>query len=311
MIYLDGSRFFFDIEGCFSNLVNSAREHNKNLPGDKSANELCTAIAKHFSVKKDHVKAALGYDEALHSILKNDAKVVVPELDGAADILKSALSDSKVISVGKTSDLKVRIADIIGEIENSNADAVFFSNPCFPTTLLFFEEDIVSLAKTVKCKVIVDESHIIDNSVSLIKYVNEIQDLVVLKKMRFGGDFVAVFGNVLPDFDCKMAAEDQAAAKIIFEHDSAIKTAERKLTDSIDSLYIRIKKLAIKYDSVERLFRSKSDSVFMKVKDAERRGKELFENGISIYYDENYFCVFAGDKDENEALLSALEKVLQ
>lgn len=311
MIYLDGSRFFFDIEGCFSNLVNSAREQNRNLPGDRLADDLCTAMAKHFSVKKDYVKAASGYDEALQSTLKNDAKVVVPELDGTADILKSALSDSKVISVGKTSDLKIRVNDIIKEIENNNADAIFLSNPCFPTSLSVSEEDMVFLTKNVKCRVIIDESYIVDNSVSLIKYLNEIPNLVVLKKMRFGGDFVAVFGGELSNFDCGMTAENQTAAKIIFEHDSAIKTAERKLTDSIDSLYIRIKKLAIKYDSIERLFRSKSDFVFLKVKDAKRRGKELFENGISIYYDENYFCIFAGDKDENEALLSALEKVLQ
>ena len=36
MIYLDGSRFFFDIEGCFSKSIEQAREQNKNLPGDKT-----------------------------------------------------------------------------------------------------------------------------------------------------------------------------------------------------------------------------------------------------------------------------------
>ena len=98
---------------------------------------------------------------------------------------------------------------------------------------------------------------------------------------------------------------------MIFNHSSALKTALRKLTDSRDSLYIRIKKLAIKYDSVERLFRTKADCVFFKVKDAERRNAELLEHGVSIRCADGYFCIFAGDKDENEAVLAALEQVLQ
>ncbi|MBR5310159.1 MAG: histidinol-phosphate transaminase, partial [Oscillospiraceae bacterium] len=93
--------------------------------------------------------------------------------------------------------------------------------------------------------------------------------------------------------------------------DSAIKTAQRKLIDSRDSLYIRIKKLAIKYDALERLYRSRANCVFFKVKDAEERAKKLFEMGISVYCRDGYFCVFAGEKDENEVVLKALDEVLK
>lgn len=311
MIYLDGSKFFFDIEACFSNLINSAREQNRNLPGDGFAKELRSVMAKHFSVKAENIKVSSGYDVFFQNILKGNAKVIIPELDGSATILSSALADPEIFTVKKNSDLKVRLSDIAAKAIDKNADAIFFSNPCFPTSLIASGEDIIELAKTVSCKVIVDESYLISEDTSLVKSINKADNLIVIKKMRFGGEFTAIFGKNLPDFDCNMAAEDQAAAKVIFEHDSALKTAERKLTDSIDSLYIRIKKLAIKYDSVERLFRSKSDCVFLKVKDSETRGKKLYENGISVYYDDNYFCIFAGDKDENETLLSVLEKVLK
>ena len=62
---------------------------------------------------------------------------------------------------------------------------------------------------------------------------------------------------------------------------------------------------------MERLFRTKADCVFFKVKDAERRNAELLEHGVSIRCRDGFFCVFAGDKDENEAVLAALEQVLQ
>ena len=134
---------------------------------------------------------------------------------------------------------------------------------------------------------------------------------MVLKKMRFGGEPVFACGKNLPEFDCKIAAADEAAANVIFNHTSALKTALRKLCDSRDSLYIRIKKLAIKYGSVERLYRTKADCVFFKVKDAEKRYAVLIEHGITVRCRDGYFCVFAGNKDENEAVLTALESVLQ
>ena len=57
MIYLDGTKFFFDIEGCFSNLVQKAREESKNSEPDKKAGELCGGFAKFFGTKTEFVKA--------------------------------------------------------------------------------------------------------------------------------------------------------------------------------------------------------------------------------------------------------------
>ena len=44
---------------------------------------------------------------------------------------------------------------------------------------------------------------------------------------------------------------------------------------------------------------------------AEERAKKLFDMGISVYSKDGYFCVFAGEKDENETVLKALEEVLK
>ena len=56
MIYLDGSRFFFDIEGCFSKSVEQAREQNKEIEGDKYAKELCTGFAKFLAQSRNLLK---------------------------------------------------------------------------------------------------------------------------------------------------------------------------------------------------------------------------------------------------------------
>jgi len=310
MIYLDGSRFFFDIEGCFSNLCAKVREENKNSEADETAAELCKGFAKFFGTKPEFVKAGKDYKTVLKGILSG-GKTVVPEYEISAEHFSSAFGEEKIISVKKAPDMKIKAEALANAANESSAKAVFISNPCCPTGLEISPEEIKKLCSLTDAKIVVDESFCVDESVSALSTVSEIENLIVLKKMRFGGEPVFACGKNLPEFDCGISASDQAAGKVIFDKDSAIKTAQRKLNDSRDSLYIRIKKLAIKYDSLERLYRTKANCVFFKVKDAEERAEKLMSMGISVYCKDGGFCVFAGEKDENEAVLKALEEVLK
>ncbi len=310
MIYLDGTKFFFDIEGCFSNLAAQAREQNAEKEPDKEAKELCRGFGKFFKINPEFVKAGKDYQTVLEVLLDEKDTVLIPEHDISFEHYASAFDENSVLKIKKTPDMKIK-AEKVAEFANENkVKAVFLSNPCCPTTLEMPAEEIKKLASLTNAFIIVDESYCLDEETSAIKFVPECENLAVLKKMRFGGDPVFVCGKNLPDFDCKISAAEQAVGAMIFAHDSALKTAQRKLSDSQGSLYIRIKKLAIKYDSLERLYRSKANCVFFKVKNSEERAKALSEKGISVYEKEGYLCVFAGDKDENEAVLSALEEIL-
>lgn len=310
MIYLDGSRFFFDIEGCFSNLCEKAREENKDSEADKKAEELCKGFAKFFGTKPEFVKAGKDYETLLSGIFGEEAKAVVPEFDVSAENFVSAFGKEPVF-VKKSADMKIKAENLAAAANENGADLIYLSNPCCPTGLEIAPAEVVKLCSLTGAKVVVDESFCVDESVSVLKNVPETENLVVLKKMRFGGDPVFACGKNLPEFGCGISASEQAVGTVIFEKNSALKTAQRKLTDSRDSLYIRIKKLAIKFDSLERLYRAKGNCVFFKVKEVEERAKKLLDMGISIYSKDGYFCVFAGEKDENEAVLKALEEVLK
>lgn len=311
MIYLDGSRFFFDIEGCFSKSVEQARLQNADSEADKNATELCEGFAKFFGAKSENIRAAKDYETILRGLFETAPKALIPEHEIFEERFKSAFENAEIISFKKAPDMKIRTDALIGAVNESEAEAVFITNPCCPTAIDISAEEIIKLCDGTKAKVIVDESFCVDESVSVLKASAERENLVVLKKMRFGGEPVFACGKDLAEFGCGINAADQAAGKVIFEHDSALKTAQRKLIDSRDSLYIRIKKLAIKYDALERLYRSKANCIFFKVKDAEERAKKLLDMGISVYCKDGYFCVFAGEKDENEAVLKALEEVLK
>ena len=310
MIYLDGSRFFFDIEGCFSNLCEKAREENKNSEGDKTAAELCGGFAKFFGTKPEFVRAGKDYKTLLKGIFGEEAKAVVPEFDISAENFSSAFGKEPLF-VKKSPDMKIKAENLAAAASENGANFVFLSNPCCPTGLEIATAEIIKLCSVTEAKIVVDESFCVDESVSVLSAVSETENLIVLKKMRFGGEPVFAAGKNLPEFECEISASDQAVGKVIFDKNSALKTAQRKLIDSRDSLYIRIKKLAIKFDSLERLYRAKGNCVFFRVKNAEERAKELFDMGISIYAKDGYFCVFAGEKDENEAVLKALGEILK
>ena len=310
MIYLDGSRFFFDIEGCFSNLCEKAREENKDSEADENAKELCKGFAKFFGTKTEFVRAGADYKTLLNGIFGAEAKAIVPEPDISAENFAFAFG-AEPVRVEKTQDMKIKAENLATAANENGADMIYLSNPCCPTGLEIAPAEIKKLCALTDVKIVVDESFCVDESFSVLSTASETENLVVLKKIRFGGEPVFACGKNLPEFNCKISASEQAVGTVIFEKNSAIKTAQRKLVDSRDSLYIRIKKLAIKYDSLERLYRAKGNCVFFKVKDAEERAKKLLDMGISVYSKDGYFCVFAGEKDENEAVLKALEEVLK
>lgn len=309
MIYMDGSRFFFDIEGEFSGLCGSVRERNAALSGDPEAAALRQGFSRFFQTVPENVRVAENFEKLLFPLL-NGKTVVIPAVDESADHFFTTFPEKSFLSAEKPADLKIRPAVLADFVIGNGADALYLTNPCCPTSLELSAAEMEALVSETKALVVVDESHMVGEENSAVSLTKHYENLVVLKKMRFGGEGVFAVGQKLPDISCDLPAADQAAGAIIFERDSALKTALRKLTDSRNSLYIRIKKLAIKYDSVERLYRTKADHVFFKVKDAARRAEELSEKGILVRQTEGGVCVFAGDKPENEAVLAALEEVL-
>ena len=120
MIYLDGSRFFFDIEGCFSNLCEKVREENKNSEADKNAAELCKGFAKFFGTKPEFVRAGKDYKTVLKGIFGEKAKAVVPEFDISAENFVSAFGIEPVF-VKKSSDMKIKAENLADAAKENGA----------------------------------------------------------------------------------------------------------------------------------------------------------------------------------------------
>ncbi|HPR39715.1 MAG TPA: hypothetical protein PKY19_00035 [Oscillospiraceae bacterium] len=311
MFYLDGSVFFFDIEEAFSRLIGVARGENAGTPGDPFAKGLCGGFAEVYGTKPEFVRAGADYKTLLRGILPVDTAAVIPEYDCSAEAFRAAFPDNGLSVVSRTKDMKIDADALLAAAEKEPGSVIFLTNPACPASLELSVAEVRSLTSAAKGLVLVDESHMADPKESVLKDAGVTPNLVVLKKLWFGGNPVYAAGADLPEFDGGISASNQAAAEIIFKHPAVLKTAQRKLMDSRESLYLRIKKLAVKYRAPERLYRTKADCVFFRTDGAERIAAGLEELGIAVRRDGDYLCVFAGNRAENDVAVESLETVLK
>lgn len=309
MIYLDGSQFFFNIEDCFSNLIQTVR--NPEYCGkEKNSEELYDRIRSYLSQKNLEVRAGKNYQTIFDNLFADENKIAVFKYDEIGDKIVHTFGNDRVEIFHKRPDMKIKLEDYIEDIKKRNITALLLSNPCFPTSLLIDKEEILSFAQKVNIKIVIDESHMIDNGSSLIGDLNSYPNIYLLKQLKFAGNPVVTFGNALPEFSCNMEKEDIAAACVIYQHNSALKTAERKTLDSINSLYIRIKKLAVKFDSICHLYRTKSDNIFLECKNPESIAEKLLDSGFKINYDDKYLWFTSGNSEDNDKLIAKFEDIL-
>ncbi len=311
MFYLDGSTFFFDIEGSFSRLIGVARGENAGKPGDPAARAACGGFAAVYEVRPELVRAGADYETVLRGILPADATAVVPEYDCSAEAFRAAFPENRLTAVPRTKDMKIDPGALLSAAEREAGAVIFLTNPACPASLELSADEVRRLSSMAKCPVLVDESHMAEPKESVLKDAGMLPNLVVLKRLRFGGDPVCAAGAGLPDFAGGISAPDQAAAEIIFKHPAVLKTAQRKLADSRESLYLRIKKLAVRYRALGRLYRARGDCVFFEIGDAESAAAQLAELGVTVRRDGGHLCVFAGNRAENDVAVESLEIVLK
>lgn len=302
MIILDGSRSFFDTESIFSDLV--ARARTSETEESVARQKLYSAFAAFSHAKEEYVAASGDITKLAVSFLGDAGRIVVASSDGFGRDVMEAIPEREYHVCGKNDELKLKASDIVSAVNECGAEAVVLSNPCFPTSLAMEREDILGICEKTCALVIVDESRLVSSEDSLFIDTCKYDNLAVVRRFNFGGSICMAAGR--DAWKCKElpSVSDMMAASVIFEHSSAVRTYERKLSDSIGSLYIRCKKLAIKYESIERIYRSRADFVYMSVSNADKKADLFLDEGIKVGHDDGHIWIFAGDTKENDEFIS-------
>ena len=321
-IRLDANESF--IRTDYSNIIQGLKNVDLNRYPDPYAKKLIRTYCEFYGVNSDLVTAGNGSDELISIIaacfLQKNDKILYFSPDFSMYAFYSSLYELDVVVASKKSDLTIDVDAAIDKINSENIKAVFFSNPCNPTSLGLQKTDVVKLVRSVNSLVILDEAYMDfwDEKESLLRETDQYDNLIVLRTCSKALSMAALrLGFAVSN---RKITEKLRAAKSPYNVNTLTQgIAEYLLRNKQDitkrielckaarsELYSGLMDLGASY--FETIYPSVTNFVFIKAS----RAKEIFDfllvKSIAVRCMGNYIRITAGSCEENKAVLDALKE---
>ena len=156
---------------------------------DPDCNQLKKAIAKRFKIKVGGIFVANGSEaiiKLLPQVLLNPGdEVIIPKLTFPMFDIASKMSDGKVIFSNILADFDIDLDDIKSKL-TKNTKLIFLCNPNNPTGRLILKKKIIEFVKSTEATVVVDEANIEFGGKTVIREVNRLSNLIILRTFSKG-----------------------------------------------------------------------------------------------------------------------------
>jgi len=318
-IRLDVNESFIEID---RDLINGAINGVKlNRYPDPFASAAVTAFAEMFGVKPANVTAGNGSDELLgiiaSSMLEKGGKVLCLSPDFSMYGFYSRLYELETAVLEKNADMTVNIGELTDYINNNGVKALFFSNPCNPTSLGVVKNNVMRLVEGVSALVVLDEAYMDfwDEKESLVKEAQIHKNLIVLRTcsksvaiagLRFGfavacDEITAALKTVKSPFNVNSLTQAIGAA-VLSDRDNyrknicAVKMNTFWLYNALDSLKL-----------FDKIYDTRTNFVFAETKKAREIYEYLLSQSIAVRLFNGHLRICAGSERENTALIDALK----
>lgn len=327
-IRLDANESFADINDYIEGGAAAiASRINFNRYPDAAAGRLCEAFASCFGVDAGCVTTGNGSDELISIItsamLSKGETVLTCEPDFSMYRFYPAVYELKVESMPKNERLTVDADALIARAEELNAGMVIFSNPCNPTSTGITREEVLRIIGGVRGLVVVDEAYMDFWDQSVLDVAAEHDNVIVLKTcskalgcaaMRIG---FAVASRRITDalravkspYNTDAFSQELGAALLsvpgIVEKLSGIMVRSR------ETLYGGICSLKERKHDIMEIYPSRTNFVFMRLRDSRGVFRKLLDRSIAVRCFDGYLRITAGTDEENAAVISALEDILE
>ena len=319
---LDANESF--IKTDYDNIIQGLKNVDINRYPDPYAKRLIQTYCDFYGIDPDLVTAGNGSDELISIIsacfLQKNDKVLCFSSDFSMYSFYSSLYELYVIVASKKSDLTIDVDEAIDKIKSESIKAVFFSNPCNPTSLGLRKNDVVKLVQSVDALVILDEAYMDfwDEKESLLKETEQYDNLIVLRTCSKALGMAALrLGFAVSN---RKITEKLRAAKSPYNVNTLTQSiAEYLLMDKQNiakrielckaaksELYSGLKDLCAPY--FETIYPSVTNFVFIKTSYAKEIFDFLLTKSIAIRCMGNYIRITAGSHEENKAVLEALKE---
>lgn len=169
-------------------VINKEKVNINHYP-DPYHNDLRKALSEKFNIHEKNFIFGTGADGLIENIVRilinSGEKVVMPDLSFLNASFATIIAGGEVVFSKMKDDFHIDFADLKSKIDDKTK-MVFLCNPNNPTGLLETKEDILDLVKSTGALVVVDEANIEFGGESVIGYVNDFENLLVIRTFSKG-----------------------------------------------------------------------------------------------------------------------------
>ena len=313
-IYLDAN------ESPFENAIN-------RYPDNKHT-ELTKVVSNIKNVNVNQIVFGNGTDEILDLIVRvfcnpnKDKIITLPPTYGMYDVIAKT-NGVENIEIPLKSDFSIDKNEIL-KLSSSCIKILFLCSPNNPTGNSFDTNDLTDLIKGFNGVVVVDEAYIdFSSKQSLISLINDNNNLIITQTMskaygmagiRLGMGFsnqkiINYLNKIKPPYNINVLTERKALEGL---------NKIDEIKKNID-LVLNQRKLLLscleKLDFIEKIYKSDSNFLLVKVDNADLRYNQLLKNGIIVRdrsnqpLCQNCLRITIGTENENKSLIKILNQL--
>ena len=314
LIYLDANESPFD--------------SGINRYPDNKHTELKKVISNIKNINVNQIVFGNGTDEILDLIVRvfcnpnKDKIITLPPTYGMYDVIAKT-NGVENIEIPLKSDFSIDKNEIL-KLSSSSIKILFLCSPNNPTGNSFDTNDLTDLIKGFNGIVVVDEAYIdFSSKQSLISLINDNNNLIITQTMskaygmagiRLGMGFsnqkiINYLNKIKPPYNINVLTERKALEEL---------NKIDEIKKNID-LVLNQRKLLVscleKLDFIEKIYKSDSNFLLVKVDNADLRYNQLLKNGIIVRNRSNQpLCqnclrITIGTENENKSLIKILNQL--
>jgi histidinol-phosphate aminotransferase len=317
---------FMGSEGIFMD-ANENPFGNLNRYPDPYQRELKSAISKIKGIEDAKIFLGNGSDEIIDLIFRifcnpgTDKALIFTPTYGMYEV-SAAINDVAVIKIPLDENFQLRVNDIEQVLSDKSLKLIFFCSPNNPTGNCMSSAAIEEIISGFKGIAVIDEAYIdfTDNH-SLIKLIDKYSNLIVMQTfskamglaaIRIGIAYtnpliIGYFNKMKPPYNISSINQRTALKKLGKIGESRVQVA--KIKKERERLSEELSRLSL----TEKVYPSDANFLLVKVKDADMIYKTLIDDGIVVRNRssvvKNCLRITVGKRDENNKLLSALNKI--
>lgn len=295
---------------------------------DPTCTKLCESFAEFFGLNANHIAAGNGSDELIDLIIssftsKGESMAVVSP-DFSMYRFYAQMCGVRVEEFSKEeNDLALDADAFIQFARAKKVSLVMLSNPCNPTSLAASREEILKIADSLDCLVVVDEAYMEFSEGSILDLADSRDNLIVLKTCSKAFGMAAIrlgFAVARPQIITAIRAikspynvnsMTQEVGCLLFTQREYLQNSIGQIKKSRDALYQMICRLKEKKTQILKVENTQANFVFLKMAEPEPVFRAMLERGIALRWLGNYLRISASSRTENEAIVTALSEILR